>query len=66
MLRNIYFAKFQSSIRYGIILWRREIERAQVKKYKNRVIHSFKGLNKESCRQIFRVEDCQSDHVMHL
>jgi len=55
MSRNIYFAKFQSLIRYGLVLWSGEIESVQVKKkYKTRVLHSFKELNKSLLGEFFK------------
>ena len=54
MLRNIYFTKFPSLIRYGIILCTGEIESAKVLKIQERVLSAIKGMNKRQfCRQIF-------------
>ena len=54
MLRNIYFTKFQSLIRYGIILWGGEIKSVRVLKTQKWVPHAIKGLNKRwSCRPVF-------------
>jgi len=44
----MYFAKFQSLTRYGIILWGEEIENIKVLKIQKRVLCSVKGLIKES------------------
>jgi hypothetical protein len=54
-LRNIYWMKFQSLIRYGIILWGGEIESVRVLKIQKRVLLAIKGLNtRKSCRLIFK------------
>jgi len=55
MLRNIYFTKFQSLGRYGIILWGGERECVKELKIQKRVLRTIKGLDKrESCRPIFK------------
>jgi len=55
MLRNIYFTKFRSLIRYGIILCIVEIESAKVLKMQERVLSVIKGMNKRQFyRQIFK------------
>jgi len=55
MLRNIYFTKFQSLIRYGIILWGGERESVKVLKIHKKVLSTIKGLHKrKSCKQIFK------------
>ena len=55
MLRNTYFTKFQSFIRYGIILWGGEKESVKVFKIQKRVFHSIKERYKrESCKPIFK------------
>jgi len=55
MLRNIYFTKFQSLIRCGIILWGGERKSVKVLKVQKRVLHTVKGLHiSESCRLIFK------------
>jgi hypothetical protein len=46
ILRNIYFTKFQSLIRYGIILWGGERETVKLLKIQKRVLCSIKGLHK--------------------
>ena len=49
------FIKFQSLVRYGIILWGGEIESVRVLKIQKRALCAVKGLNKrESCRPIFK------------
>ena len=40
MLRNIYFTKFQSLIRYGIILWSGERKSVKVLKIQKRVLRT--------------------------
>ena len=40
MLRNIYFTKFRSVIRYGIILWGGERESVKILKIQERVLGS--------------------------
>ena len=55
ILRNIYFTKFQSLIRYGIILWVGESESVKVLKVQKSVLCTIKGLHKrESCRPVFK------------
>jgi hypothetical protein len=55
ILRNIYFAKFPSLVRYGIILWGGEKESSKVLNMQKRVLHIMKGLNsRKSCRPIFK------------
>jgi hypothetical protein len=55
ILRNIYFAKFQSLVRYGIIFWGGENECSKVLKLQKGVLHIMKGVNRwESCRVIFK------------
>ena len=54
MFRNMYFKKFQSVIKYDIILWGWEIQSVKVLKIQKRVLRAIRGLNKrESCRPIF-------------
>ena len=48
MLRNIYFAKFQSSV-----IWSGEIKRVKVLKIKKKVLIQFRSLIKESLRGQF-------------
>jgi hypothetical protein len=55
VLRNIYFAKFQSLMRYGIILWRGARETKKVLKVQKRVLHFMTNKYKiESQRPIFK------------
>ena len=55
MLRSIYFTKFQSLIRYAIILWCGERESVKVLQIQKRVLQSNKWLHKrQSCRPIFK------------
>jgi len=55
MLRNIYFIKFHSLIRYGIILWSGESKSVKVLEIQKRVLSTIKGLHKrEACRPIFK------------
>jgi hypothetical protein len=51
ILRNIYFAKFQSLVKYGIIFWGGENECSKVLKLQKRVLlRIMKGVNRrESC-----------------
>ena len=55
MLRNTCFTKFQSLIRYSIILWGGQRESVKVLKIQKRVLHTIKELHKrETCRPIFK------------
>ncbi|PNF20311.1 hypothetical protein B7P43_G13693 [Cryptotermes secundus] len=55
MLRSIYFAKFQSLLRYGIIFWGCEGDSIKVFRMQKRVLRIISGLGKrDSCRQIFK------------
>jgi hypothetical protein len=55
VLRNIYFAKFQSLMRYGIILWGGTSETTKVLKLRKRVLRLMTNKYKtESCRTIFK------------
>jgi hypothetical protein len=57
ILKNIYFAKFQSLVKYGIILWGGEKESSKVLNMQKRVLHIMKGLlvnSRKSCRPIFK------------
>ena len=55
MLRNIYFAYFQSHLRYGIIFWGGDSESKTAYKVQKRVIQKITGASKcKSCRQIFK------------
>jgi hypothetical protein len=53
ILRNIYFAKFQSLVRSGIILWGGEKESSKVLIMQKKALRIMKGLNsRKSCRPI--------------
>jgi hypothetical protein len=53
--RNIYFAKFQSLVRDGIILWGGEKESSKVLNMQKRALCIMEGLNsRKSCRPIFK------------
>jgi len=55
MLWNIYFAYFQSRLRYGIILWGGTSEIIKVLVIQKKVISLITSLKKyESCRQKFK------------
>jgi hypothetical protein len=55
ILRCIYFGKFQSLLRYGIIFWEGVGDSKKVFKIQKRVLQIMSGLGKqESCRQIFK------------
>jgi hypothetical protein len=55
MLRNIYFAKFQSVMRYGIILWGGVSEITKVLMVQKRALRLMTNKSKnESCRPIFK------------
>jgi hypothetical protein len=55
MLRNIYFAKFQSVMRYGIIVWGGVSEATKVLKVQKRALRLMPNRRKnESCRPIFK------------
>jgi hypothetical protein len=55
MLRNIYFAKFQPVMRYGIILWGGVSEITKVLKVQKRALRLMTNKSKnESCRPIFK------------
>jgi hypothetical protein len=55
VLRNIYFAKFQSLMRYGIILWGGASENTKVLKLQKMVLCLMTNKYKtESCRPIFK------------
>jgi hypothetical protein len=55
ILRNIYFAKFQSLVSYGLIFWGGEGESNKVLKIQKRILHLMKGVNsRTSCRRIFK------------
>jgi hypothetical protein len=55
VLRNIYFAKFQSVMRYGITLWGGVRETIKVLKVQKRALRLLTNRRKnESCRPIFK------------
>ena len=55
ILWNIYYAQFQSKIRYGIILWGRSTECVKIFRIQKKVIRMITGLNRgESCKQKFK------------
>jgi hypothetical protein len=54
-LRNVYFAKFQSLISYGLIFWGGESESNKVLKIKKSILRVMKSVNNRStCRPIFK------------
>jgi hypothetical protein len=46
VLRNIYFTKLQSILRYGTIFWGGESEPREVFKLQKKVLHTMKGVKK--------------------
>ena len=55
MLWNIYFAYFQSRLRYGIIFWGGSKESIKILHIQKKVIRLITGLKKrESCKQKFK------------
>ena len=55
ILRNIYFAHFQTKMRYGIVLWGRARESMEILSVQKKVIRMMTGLKKgESCKQKFK------------
>jgi hypothetical protein len=55
MLWNIYYAHFQSQLRYGIILWGRTRESIKILRIQKKVITLITALKRnESCRQKFK------------
>jgi hypothetical protein len=55
ILRNIYFAKFQSLVSYGLIFWGGESESSEVLKIQKRILRLMTGVNSRiSCRPIFK------------
>jgi hypothetical protein len=55
VLRNICFAKFQSVMRYGIILWGEVGDTTKFLKVQKRDLHLMTNRHKyESCRPIFK------------
>jgi len=66
-LNKHIFAKFQSLIRCGIILWGEEIESIKVLKIQKRYFFQLKGLIQESLVYKFnRVKDSPNDHFIYL
>ncbi|PNF29254.1 hypothetical protein B7P43_G10478, partial [Cryptotermes secundus] len=54
-LRNVYFAKFQSLISYGLIFWGGECESSKILKIQKRILRLIKGVNsRTTCRPIFK------------
>jgi hypothetical protein len=55
MLWNIYYTRFQSQLRYGIILWGGTTESIKILHIQKKVIRLITGLkSSESCRQTFK------------
>jgi hypothetical protein len=55
VLRNIYFAKFQSKLRYRIIFWGAENSSKEVFIMQEKILQTIKGVNNRvSCRQVFK------------
>ena len=55
VLRSIYFPKFQSLLRYGIIFWGGKSGSIKVLRMQKRVLWTIRGVDKwESCRQILK------------
>jgi hypothetical protein len=55
MLWNIYYANFQSQLRYAIILWEGTKESIKILPIQEKVIRLITGLKRsESCRQTFK------------
>jgi S-ribosylhomocysteine lyase LuxS involved in autoinducer biosynthesis len=55
VLRTIYFAKFQSKLGYGIILWGAENSSKKVFIMQKNMFQTIKGVNNRvSCRKIFK------------
>jgi hypothetical protein len=55
ILRNIYFAKFQSLVSYGLIFWGGEGESNKVLKIQKRILCLMRGVSsRTSCRPTFR------------
>jgi hypothetical protein len=55
MLWNIYYAHFQSRLRYGITQWKGTKESIKILCIQKRVIRLITGLKRsESCRQTFK------------
>jgi len=58
MIRSVYPSKFESLVRYGIIVWGVDNESVPIFKLQNRVIRSACGVGTgTSCRQLFK--DCK-------
>ena len=55
MIWGIYFANFQSRLRYGIMFWGGEGKSVNINRLQKNVIRLITGVHKrESCRYIFR------------
>jgi hypothetical protein len=55
LIRSLYHSKFESLVRYGIIVWGVEKESISVFKLQKRVIRTMSGVGKStSCRQLFK------------
>ena len=55
MLWNVYYAQFQSKIRYGILLWGRSEACVKILRIQKKVIRMITGLKKgDSCKKKFR------------
>ena len=56
MIWSIYFAYFQSRLRYGIMVWGGEQKSVQIFQLQKKVIWLITGVHKrESCRHVFRI-----------
>jgi hypothetical protein len=55
MIRSIYFAYFQSRLRYGIMFWGGEVKSVKIFWLQKKMIQLITGVHKRiSCRHIFR------------
>jgi hypothetical protein len=55
ILRNIYFAKFQYLVSYGLIFWGGESESSKILKIQKSILRLMKGVNsRTSSRPIFK------------
>jgi hypothetical protein len=50
-LRNVYFAKFQSLVSYGLIFLGGESESGKVLKIQKRILHLMRGVNSRTSRR---------------
>jgi hypothetical protein len=48
ILRNVYFAKVQTQISYGLIFWKGESESNRILMLQKRVLHIIKGVTKRT------------------